>query len=113
VNKVCTILITVGALTPIEHMACEVMLTAVVLLPSLCCCSAGPCTSEVAAVTHLLKEVQEVVSLGLVDVSGEDLAPLRAYGLDTAALAGDQGCEVQLLLFPAGEDKQEQEGYLR
>ena len=63
--------------------------------------------------TQLLKDVQEVVGLGLLDVSGEELGPLRAYGLDTAALTGDKGCQVQLVLFPPGEDKQDQEGYLR
>jgi hypothetical protein len=70
----------------------------------------------VAAAKKLLLEVQEVVSLGLLDVaSADDLADLAVYGVDVAALqpGQDSACSVQWVLFPAGANKHELEQYKR
>jgi hypothetical protein len=79
-----------------------------------CVCAGGACEAQVTAAKKLLVEVQEVVSLGLLDVAGAaDLAALAVYGVVVAALQADQdtACSMQWVLFPAGANKTQLEQY--
>jgi hypothetical protein len=84
----------------------EMMRDSVLLLAAACFAEDNKCASQLEQLKKLVQDVQGIVNYGSVNAAAADVAAsdLKSYGVDEAALQAD-GCALQMVLIPFGDDK--------